>query len=249
MMEIARLLPPSSPWEIYEAGDPFRFRSKDHMLLSEAVLLYVGLVFGQDGAEIAEAFTTGEPTGFDRNNRGEAPALISVLHDLLVTGRLRSFIRPFGGGAPRLLHTNEWEMDDPLARFAWSGMNPAAPYDPDATPTHWILVPRNEVDEILERAGGRAVFRDAAVPLDRPARQPLTAHGNGPEIVTTAPERPPLPVGDLLRRDKVLERTGMSKSTLYQKIEEKRFPAPVTLGTRMSRWREEDVADWLRDPK
>ncbi len=248
MMEPAKLLPPTTRWEVYEAGDPFRFRSREHILLSEAVLLYVGLVFGQVGADISEAFTSTEDSSYDRSRRGEVLALISLLHDLLVTGRLHSFIRPFGGGAPRRLHTNEWEMDDPLARFAWSGMDPAAPYDPDVPATHWILVPRTEVDEILERAGGTPVFKDASIPLDQPAQDGTGPRGSGPKIVIVPPE-PPAPIGSLLKRDAVLGRTSMSKSTLYQRIEEERFPAPVTLGSRMSRWREEDVDNWLRDPK
>ena len=38
------------------------------------------------------------------------------------------------------------------------------------------------------------------------------------------------------------------KSSIYQKIERKEFPAPVKLGTRASGWRVRDIRAWLRDP-
>lgn len=39
--------------------------------------------------------------------------------------------------------------------------------------------------------------------------------------------------------------TGLSIPTLYRKVKAQDFPAPVKLGTRCTRWRSDDVRDWL----
>lgn len=50
----------------------------------------------------------------------------------------------------------------------------------------------------------------------------------------------------LLRKPAVLERTGMSDSTLYRKMDEGLFPRPVKLaGTRLVAWRSDDIAGWI----
>ena len=52
----------------------------------------------------------------------------------------------------------------------------------------------------------------------------------------------------ILRLEKVLEITGMSKATIYRRIRNAEFPEAVRLGgagTRAVGWRAEDVEDWL----
>ena len=49
----------------------------------------------------------------------------------------------------------------------------------------------------------------------------------------------------LLRLEAVCALTGLSRSTVYAKIAEGRFPAPMTDGPRWSRWRAGDVIAWL----
>jgi prophage regulatory protein len=44
----------------------------------------------------------------------------------------------------------------------------------------------------------------------------------------------------------VLALTGVGRSSLYKKIADKTFPAPVKLGPRMSRFRAGDVRSWIR---
>jgi prophage regulatory protein len=59
-------------------------------------------------------------------------------------------------------------------------------------------------------------------------------------------------VGDsgdrILRLRAVLERTGLSRSTLYRKIQEGTFPPQVRIAARCVGWRESAVAEWLREP-
>lgn len=49
----------------------------------------------------------------------------------------------------------------------------------------------------------------------------------------------------LIRLPEVLELTGLSKSTLYRKIKEDQFPAPVSLGPGSVAWRKSEVLDWI----
>ena len=49
----------------------------------------------------------------------------------------------------------------------------------------------------------------------------------------------------ILRRHQVQQRTGLSRSTLYQYIKEGGFPAPVQLGPRAVGWLESDISDWI----
>ena len=49
----------------------------------------------------------------------------------------------------------------------------------------------------------------------------------------------------ILRRKQVEARTGLSRSTIYLRVAEGSFPAPVSLGGRAVGWIEAEVNDWL----
>ena len=51
----------------------------------------------------------------------------------------------------------------------------------------------------------------------------------------------------ILRRREVEARTGIARSTIYQLVSEKRFPAPVRLGERSVGWVEAEVDAWLSE--
>lgn len=51
-----------------------------------------------------------------------------------------------------------------------------------------------------------------------------------------------------LRLNAVLDKTGLSRSTLYRKIEEGTFPKQITIGARCVAWLESDVDEWMRSP-
>ena len=51
----------------------------------------------------------------------------------------------------------------------------------------------------------------------------------------------------ILRRRQVEARTGLSRSTIYARIQAGTFPAPVSLGPRAVGWIENDVQRWLSD--
>ncbi len=49
----------------------------------------------------------------------------------------------------------------------------------------------------------------------------------------------------IVRLPKVLEMTGMKRSTLYEKIQKNQFPKPVLLTERCSGWIESEVLEWI----
>jgi prophage regulatory protein len=52
----------------------------------------------------------------------------------------------------------------------------------------------------------------------------------------------------ILRIGTVLHRTGLSRSTLYRKIENGTFPRQIRISTRCAGWRESAVDAWMHNP-
>ena len=50
----------------------------------------------------------------------------------------------------------------------------------------------------------------------------------------------------VLRLPAVKERTGLSRSSIYLRITNNEFPAPISLGGRAVGWLEEDIDKWLK---
>ena len=51
----------------------------------------------------------------------------------------------------------------------------------------------------------------------------------------------------LLRLPQVKSATGLSKSTIYSRIAEGRFPKQVPLGPRLVVWVESDIQNWISE--
>ena len=49
---------------------------------------------------------------------------------------------------------------------------------------------------------------------------------------------------ELLRREEVEERFGVSRSWIYLEMRAGRFPEPVRIGKRAVRWRVSDLDEW-----
>jgi prophage regulatory protein len=56
------------------------------------------------------------------------------------------------------------------------------------------------------------------------------------------------PPDRILRLNAVLDRTGLSRSTLYRKMQMGTFPRQVRIATRCAGWRESAVNEWMRNP-
>jgi prophage regulatory protein len=52
----------------------------------------------------------------------------------------------------------------------------------------------------------------------------------------------------ILRLKAVLERTSLSRATLYRKIQNGTFPRQIKLNPRCAGWRESAINDWMRNP-
>jgi len=52
----------------------------------------------------------------------------------------------------------------------------------------------------------------------------------------------------ILRINAVLDRTGLSRSTMYRKMQDGTFPKNVQISTRCAGWRESAINAWLRNP-
>lgn len=52
----------------------------------------------------------------------------------------------------------------------------------------------------------------------------------------------------ILRLKAVLARTGLSRSTLYRKINDGTFPPSLKISTRCAGWRASAIDAWLKNP-
>lgn len=55
-------------------------------------------------------------------------------------------------------------------------------------------------------------------------------------------------VDRIIRLPAVLEATGLSRSTLYRKINQGTFPRQISISTRCAGWRESALNEWLSNP-
>lgn len=51
----------------------------------------------------------------------------------------------------------------------------------------------------------------------------------------------------ILRRKTVESRTGLSRSSIYQKMADGEFPKPISIGARAVGWLETTINDWIAD--
>ena len=50
----------------------------------------------------------------------------------------------------------------------------------------------------------------------------------------------------VLRLTEVCDRTGLSKSSIYKKMDEFDFPKSISLGARAVAWLEEEIEQWIQ---
>jgi prophage regulatory protein len=56
------------------------------------------------------------------------------------------------------------------------------------------------------------------------------------------------PADRILRLKAVLDRTGLSRSTLYRKMQSGSFPKQIAISARCAGWRESAIARWMHNP-
>lgn len=205
-------------------------------LLSRAFSHWCGLHYGLTEGEIAAAFS-GE-TDSDPTARNEVRNAARLIGELIAAGDMRTFARPFGGGSPERLPTTDWELDDFRPRMARSALNRKAPFEPDAEPTHWIFVELEDFNRIVEASCADIM----------PTRHSAAANVNGQQV-TPREAFPALTEDRHVRMPELERRTGMSRSTIYRRIEAGRFPNQIPMVGNIASWWEGEVADWLANPR
>jgi prophage regulatory protein len=219
------------PWTIY--GTDLRPSSAGRILLADLLEFVMSELSGVPEGSLAETFSrSGEDAEEDRASVRSYARWLGLR---FLEGELISFVRPFGGGESLALPASRWEVDDFEPRFAWSALDPSRWADVGAKPTHWIFVTEESVDRWWQQwsAGGREGqdLEPSAIVIERGG-----ADSNDAEAEPLA----------LLRLVEVLAMTGLSRSTLYDRIRNGDFPEPLRLGSRMSRWRRGEIQAWLR---
>jgi len=76
-------------------------------------------------------------------------AIAELIANLALSTRLRTYARPFGGGAMIELEPSLWELDDPLTRAATCTLSLNDPFNRNAAPTHLIFVERSDLEPAL----------------------------------------------------------------------------------------------------
>ena len=52
----------------------------------------------------------------------------------------------------------------------------------------------------------------------------------------------------ILRIKTVLARTGLSRATMYRKMDKGTFPKSIKISERCAGWRESAIAEWMKNP-
>lgn len=218
-------------WSAYDM--PRRPTSAGRILLADVLEEVMSETCGLREGGIAEAFATDDE--FAGDERASIRSFATFIGQLIQDGELSTWVRPFGGGELQNFPASKWEIDDFEQRFASSAVDPTRWADPDAAPTHWIFISRESLNTWWEKW-------DAGRPDDLgPALLPIAVEKLSGDLIADRP-------GSLsfLRVTEVEARTGMSRSTIYEKIRSAGFPEPIRLSSRMSRWLDGEVDAWLR---
>lgn len=213
-------------------------RSPDRVFLARAFSLFCTIHRGLPDDEIERAFREAD----EASTVSYVRMASGLIGDLLATGSIRSFARPFGGGEALGLPSSAWEIDDVRARFASCAIDPSRPFDDEAAPTHWIFLDLGDWNDVVEASVADEPHA-VAVPSARVGK-PVAAIGT----VVDRPASDPVSSDRLLRLPEVERRTGLSKSTIYRRIGGGRFPASVPMTGNIALWRESDVVRWIADP-
>ena len=96
----------------------------------------------------------------------------------------------------------------------------------------------------IERLRDQQDRARVAVPTPRGAPVPPPPATKSP---AAAPQ--PLQIGALVRLSDVCKLVGLSRSSIYARVGEGSFPAPVRLSDHCVRWRREELEGWIAQPK
>lgn len=212
--------------------------SVGRILLARALSHWCVLHHGYSEEEVAAAFDPAAALHPDVSSNVLFAA--RLLGELIASGEIHSWARPFGGGSPIPLPADDWELDDFRARMAWSALDPTRPFDASAEPTHWIFVELGDFNRIVELSCADVLPPRSRRGSDVPAR----AQASSEFAAEVASE------DRHIRMPEIIRRTGMSSSTVYRRIAQGRFPKQIPMAHgNIASWWESEVAEWIADPR
>jgi predicted DNA-binding transcriptional regulator AlpA len=213
--------------------------SSGRVLLARALSHWCVIHYGYSEEEVAAAFDTSAPlhSQVSQNVRFAA----RLLGELIASGEIRAWARPFGGGSPILIPAGDWELDDFRSRMASSALDPARPFDAAAEPTHWIFLQLGDFNRVVELSCADVMPRGG-----RPRSGDVNVAALKSDYSVAAPAHEDRHV----RMPEIVRRTGMSTSTVYRRIAQGRFPKQIPMGDgNIASWWESELADWIANPR
>jgi predicted DNA-binding transcriptional regulator AlpA len=95
----------------------------------------------------------------------------------------------------------------------------------------------------IERLRSKQDHAVAAITSRRGVRE------TSPPLAKVVPSaRPAVELGALVRLSDVCKLVSLSRSSIYSRVSEGSFPAPLKLSDHCVRWRREDLEAWIRNP-
>lgn len=216
--------------------------SNGRIFLPRAFEHWCALHFGHSDEEIAAAFAGRGPQATTKQVRMAA----RLIGEVLARGVVGAWARPIGGGEPAAIRASAWELDSFDHRFATGALDPKRPFDAEAEPTSWIFVDMDGWNALVEASLAEFVRPSRTRTLRLGPGAPVEEPGQTPG--QSSPQQEP-PDERFLRLPEVKRRTGMSRSTVYRRMDEGTFPQTVPMSGNIAAWRESDVTAWLADPR
>lgn len=211
--------------------------------------------------ELPEIFAAPEDEGENDIAREMVRLDAVFLTEEFLLGKIATYARPIGGGDVAPIPAAHWEIDDPLMRMATGAFNRECWADPEAPPTHRIFVDgaafdtwlaslkplgplTNKEIEALEpqvRAARSMAERRLDASLATP--QPAAAEPDSPSPARQQGAEGAL---ELLKLEEVENLVKLKRSSIYNKIRDEGFPAPIALGG-AARWNKREVLLWIEE--
>lgn len=210
--------------------------SAGRALLARAFSHWCCLHHGYSPEEIAAAFDESNGSACVANGvKREVADAARLIGELIAGGQMRTYARRIGGGNPEPLPATAWELDDFRPRLARSAIDPERPFDGDADPTHWVFVDLEDFNNLVEMS---------CADISHAARTPSKMSTSMEALPAIAPSE-----DRHVRLPELMRRTGMSRSTIYRRIKQDRFPAAIPMDGNIASWWESEVAEWIANPR
>lgn len=213
-------------------------KSPGRVLLIHALARLCAARHGYNLERVALTFDEEGSIFVDEPARSQILQAAGWLGETFAGGKIQTYCREFGGGAPQRLPATVWELDEFDRRFATSALDPSKPFEAEVGPTHWIFIDEEGLDRLMRPV--EPVPIQLADPDSRRRADDRTAGNHVPAVA--GPDR-------YVRMPELQTRTGLSRSTIYRRIEDGRFPDKVPMEGNVSVWRESELAEWLANPR